>query len=102
MLLTVPKTPQYFHSAGEVMMAGGPLPMEAATDFFGVLCRLSVEAQLRGDKSGARYCARQGLELFGAIEAADDYRCAAAGIARSASPLAEFRARTVSDLARAA
>lgn len=102
MRLVPSPAPAYWHSGGAILTTGGPLALRDATRLFSFYCLEALSCEAHGDREGAKYCARSGIELLRAIEAADDHRCAAAGIRRADSPLAEFRARIAEPMPRAA
>ncbi len=82
-----------WHSAGDVMTDAGKMEIAAATAWFDELCQLTVDAVYRGDMDAIGYCSSTGFAVMQAICAADDFRCAAAGMPRRRSPLAHWRER---------
>ena len=91
MRLTRPRPAAFWHSGGALMAAGGPMTPARGLELFYFHSREGLKCIAAGDGAGARYCAELAVELALALCAADDWRCAAAGISRSKSPLADLR-----------
>ena len=75
------------------MASGGPVTQARGLDLFNFYGCEGLKCAARADGAGAHYCAELAVELARALCAADDWRCAAAGVSRSKSALASFRNR---------